>query len=53
MKIALVTLGVLIGIAIPYGVDYVMFRDATPVNVTTTYEDGSFTGCMAGGLCND
>lgn len=46
-------LGVAIGLLLPFAVDLVLFNDPTPLNVTKTYEDGSFVGCMAEGLCND
>ena len=46
-------IGLAIGIATPYAVDWALFDDPTPVNITKTYEDGSFVGCMAKGLCND
>ena len=52
-KFAILIIGLAIGIATPYAVDLVLFDDPTPVNITKTYEDGSFVGCMAGGLCNN
>lgn len=48
-----IILGILIGLCLPYLVDWALFGDPTPVNITRTYEDGSFVGCMARGLCND
>lgn len=46
-------IGLLIGLALPFAVDLVLFNDPTPLNITKQYEDGSFTGCMAEGLCED
>ena len=53
MKLTLVIVGIIIGLALPYAVDLALFNDATPVNMTKVYEDGSFTGCMAKAVCND
>lgn len=46
-------IGLVIGLALPFLFDLVVFNDPTPVNITKQYEDGSFTGCMAQGACND
>jgi len=52
-KLGILILGLVLGFALPYLVDLALFGDPTPVNITKTYEDGSFYGCMAGGLCED
>jgi len=52
-KNIILIIGVAIGLLLPYAVDFALFNDATPVNITTNYEDGSFKGCMAGGICNE
>lgn len=52
-KTIILVIGIAIGIALPFVTDFVLFGDPTPVNITKTYEDGSFYGCMAEGLCND
>lgn len=46
-------IGVAIGLLLPFAVDLVLFNDATPLNITKQYEDGSFVGCMAGEICED
>jgi hypothetical protein len=45
--------GAVIGLLLPFAVDLVLFNDPTPLNITKQYEDGSFTGCIAKGVCND
>lgn len=46
-------LGVAIGLLLPFAIDLILFNDPTPLSITKQYEDGSFVGCIAEGLCND
>lgn len=52
-NITILIFGIILGLLMPFAVDWVLFNDPTPINITKTYEDGSFTGCMAKGLCNN
>jgi hypothetical protein len=53
MKYLFLIIGLTVGLIAPFAVDYMLFGDTTPQNITKQYEDGSFRGCMAEGLCND
>ena len=53
MKTLILIIGVAIGLLLPYAVDFVLFNDPTPLNITKQYEDGSFTGCIAMEPCNE
>lgn len=52
-RVTIFIIGLAVGLLLPLAIDFALFGDPTPVNITKTYEDGSFYGCMAGGGCND
>jgi hypothetical protein len=49
-KLVLVALGIMIGLALPFLIDWVMFGNITPCHTVKQYEDGStLLGCNVRG----